>query len=177
MNANITALMEVKEQLETSQHVIRELIPQVGMQVVCGYHDINNELTINSIAAFDGRIRKLKSGIHIGEVELGCSTTLASLLIDIQRIFPSIHSLACIKYESAFINQLQAKNYNIVEIDRTKDANLKCSQTLPKQITSLHAQEELVDIIYDLGAHGLEPIIRVLGQSPQEVLNIILDLK
>ena len=45
------------------------------------------------------------------------------------------------------------------------------------KIRNLYAQEEPLDMIDAVGDHGFVPSIRVLGQSPQEILNIILDLK
>lgn len=149
-----------------------ELVPEVQMNL--GYA-VRNAQTEEDVAAFPGRISVYKKRLYFkGEPCFGASSHVARLILGMMKKYPFIRSCANIKYSEMTIKKAKKNKMNIVFFDRRvepedikqkegKSLEFLLNQTLLKNNTA-------PDIIYDTGDTGKEPMIRLFGRDPVEVI-------
>ncbi|MCX7965887.1 MAG: bifunctional hydroxymethylpyrimidine kinase/phosphomethylpyrimidine kinase [Syntrophorhabdaceae bacterium] len=149
-----------------------ELIPAVQMNL--GYA-IKNAVTEEDVAAFPGRISVHKNRVYFkGDPCFGASSHVARLILGIMKKYPFIRSCANIKYSKLAIDKAKKSKFNIVFLDRRKEPE-DVRQTEGKSLDFLLNQilpeiDSPPDIIYDMGDMGKEPMIRLFGRNPFEVI-------
>ena len=111
-----------------------------------------------------------------GFFEFGCSKHVASVILTAMNFDSSIRCAINIKYSEYNIEKCKKLGLKIGSFDRMYE---------PKQVKSTmewgtsHAIKQLgyvPDIIYDTGSVGKEPMIRVLGINPDDVVKKVYKL-
>ncbi|MDV2482029.1 phosphomethylpyrimidine kinase [Methanoculleus sp. Wushi-C6] len=147
------------------------LIPEVGMNVVYALPDARGN---EDVAAVLGRIVRLGEAVHpVGEVRFGASDHVARIVLTAMRFDPRIRSAANIRFSEALLPELDNLLFEVCSFDRTKEP--PGVRTMDWGVASC-CKEGVPDIIYDRGAMGKEPMIRVLGEDPVAVAQNILKL-
>lgn len=152
-----------------------ELIPEVQMNI--GYALPQAE-SVEEVAAFPGRISQSQGKILFkGEPQFGASSHVARLILAMMKYFPYLRAGGNMRYDQAYVDKAQKKNYKVVFFDRRKEPP-RLKQTEGKSLDFL--MESLLkkmgqppDFIYDRGDVGKEPIIRCFGRDPLELLEKI----
>lgn len=144
-------------------------IPEVGMNFA---YALENAQKLEDICAIDGRIIKTKDkAIVCGKIDFGVSKHVASIVIAAMSNDKNIRSAMNIKYSNKILEKCEKNGLIISTFDR-KNEPTHISSTMEwgtkQAITSLGI---VPDIIYDMGDIGKEPMIRVLGKNPSEVLS------
>ena len=89
-------------------------------------------------------------------------------------------SVMNIRYEKEIISRCRRQNWRIKHFDRRKEPDKikkKEGATLEWGVGSILQQSSYIpDVIYDLGDMGKEPMIRIFGKTPQEVIKKVLCL-
>lgn len=163
-------MKRLKEKLSSSD--LACLVPEVQMNV--GYA-LASPLGVEDVCAFPGRISVRKGRLYFnGEPEFGCSSHVARLIIQCMKYFPSLRSCANVRYREEYIRNAQKRGLKVLFFDRREEpeeVKVNEGESLPFLIDRvLSRASEPPDIIYDLGDMGKEPMIRVLGRDPFEVL-------
>jgi hydroxymethylpyrimidine kinase/phosphomethylpyrimidine kinase len=170
--------------LKKAMEVLREkkmghLIPEVSSNL--GYALPHAE-GIEDVAAFPGRIVRWKDSIAThSDPEFGASKHIANIILTVMKFDPEYCSAMNIRYSKENIVQLREKGFLVGHFDR----RLEPKRVKEKEGSSLEwgvgevlrKWKRVPDFIYDQGDVGKEPMIRVLGRDPQEVVNKILKLK
>lgn len=147
------------------------LIPEVGMNIVYALPDARSK---DDVAGVLGRIVRLGEAVHpVGEIAFGASDHVARIVITAMRFDPRVRSAANIRFSEALLPELDNLLFEVCSFDREKEP--PGVQTMDWGVASC-CREGVPDIIYDRGAVGKEPMIRVLGEDPVMVAHNILKL-
>ena len=169
-------VQELKKALEAlKERKVGHLIPEVSSNL--GYalpYASRNE----DVAAFPGRIVRYGDSIAtIGSPEFGASRHVSNIILTVMRFHPGYRSAMNIRYSEEFVAQLETKGFVVGHFDRKRE---------PKKIKEregsslewgveevLKKMRQIPDFICDKGDVGKEPMIRVLGKNPMEVVEKI----
>ncbi|MBA4390458.1 MAG: hypothetical protein C0399_05925 [Syntrophus sp. (in: bacteria)] len=166
----IHGLREAKERLLTLNPV--ELIPEVQMNV--GYA-IEGAAGTEDVAAFPGRIGKHQGKIQIKAGPLfDASSHVALMILTYMRYYPRIRACANVRYDEAIVRKAKTAKMDAVFYDRMKEsASTKGTEGRGLDIIVervLKKAKRPLDIIYDKGGLGKEPMIRLFAKNPGELI-------
>lgn len=150
------------------------LIPEVGINF--GYA-LKNAKSSNDVCALNGRIVKSNYlPIREGEIDFGTSKHIASVIFAAMKHDPDIRSAMNIKFSKESIEICKNMNLSVGSFDRTyepKDVKSTMEWGTQEAISNL---DFVPDIIYDEGGSGKEPMIRILGKNPNDVIDKVYRL-
>lgn len=174
----------VLEALQTSlvrlqKASIGHLIPEVQSNL--GYA-LRFAETRAHVAAFPGRLVRLgETIVSVRGPAFGSSRHMASIILTTMRHDPRFRSAMNIRFSDARVRQCQTLGWKVGAFDRThepEDVKKREGGSLEWGTeTVLSAGTKIPDVIYDRGDIGKEPMIRVLGQTPHEVVDKVLQLR
>jgi hydroxymethylpyrimidine kinase/phosphomethylpyrimidine kinase len=153
-------------------HIIPEVATNLGFALphAEGFEDV---------AAFPGRIVRLKDSVAtVADPEFGASHHIARIILTMMSFAPDHCSAMNIRYSKEAVMLLKKKGYRIESFDR----RLEPRSVKEREGSSLEwgvgevlkRGKGIPDFIYDVGDVGKEPMIRVLGRTPMEVINKML---
>lgn len=131
------------------------------------------------VAAFPGRIVRFKDSVAtFGDPEFGASQHVANIILTVMKFNPEYRSAMNIRYSKENVAQLEGKGFLIGHFDRRfepKRVKEREGSSLEWGVGEvLKRMRRIPDFIYDEGGVGKEPMIRVLGRNPMEVVNKVL---
>jgi hydroxymethylpyrimidine/phosphomethylpyrimidine kinase len=130
-----------------------------------------NAKTPNDVCAIDGRITKHKGRFSLcGTLDFGASKHVASIVLTAMSYDATMRSAVNIRYSQKTVDLCKKIGFTLGSFDR-KNEPLDAASTMAwgtNYVITEHGR--LPDIIYDTGSVGKEPMIRVLGKNPEEVL-------
>ncbi|MDY6863474.1 MAG: bifunctional hydroxymethylpyrimidine kinase/phosphomethylpyrimidine kinase [Thermodesulfobacteriota bacterium] len=137
--------------------------------------------TAQDVAAFPGRIIRINKEVEILQDPVwGASKHIARVILSVMKFNPDYRSAMNIKYSEEIIKICYNLNYVILKFDRAlepEDVKEKEGATLKWGIHSILGKGRKVpDIVYDLGETGKEPMVRVIGENPLNVVGKILKI-
>jgi hydroxymethylpyrimidine kinase / phosphomethylpyrimidine kinase / thiamine-phosphate diphosphorylase len=167
----IKALDEALAQLQREKEIGR-LIPEVSSNL--GYA-LPSAQTKRDVAAFPGRIIRVRDTMTtINAPAFGASQHIASIILTVMQHDPSCRSAMNIAYSPSLLKACEKAGFSVLGFDRAKE---------PQEVTEeegrslawgvenvLKRSGEVPDAIYDEGGWGKEPMIRILGRNPEEVI-------
>ena len=171
----------VIQELKGAMEMLKEgkvghLIPEVSSNL--GYALPYAE-GIGDIAAFPGRIVRFKDSVAtFGDSEFGASQHVANIILTVMKFNPEYRSAMNIRYSKENVAQLEGKGFLIghfarrLEPKRVKEKEGSSLEWGVREV--LRKLKRVPDFIYDEGDIGKEPMIRVLGRNPMEVVNKVL---
>lgn len=146
---------------------IHELIPEVGMNIVAASSDAKSPA---DVAGFTGRIVRVgKTIMAVGQVARGGSRHTAQVLLALMKHWNEIRACAVIKHDPSCVRKLRSLGYRIIEVGPHKSPQ-HIIKDIEEAIKSLRNPPS---VIVDKGAHGLEPVIYILGKTTMEVAELI----
>jgi hydroxymethylpyrimidine kinase/phosphomethylpyrimidine kinase len=172
-------IQELKRAVEVlKENKIGHLIPEVSSNL--GYALPQAE-GVGDVAAFPGRIVRFKDSVAThSDPEFGASQHVANIILTVMRCYPEYCSAMNIRYSKENITRLKSRGFFIGHFDR----RLEPKRVKEKEGSSLEwgvgevlrKMERFPDFIYDEGDVGKEPMIRVLGKNPMDVVQKILKI-
>jgi len=170
-------LQELKKALELMKEAkVGNLIPEVSSNL--GYALPQAE-GMEDVAAFPGRIVRYKDTVTtFSDPEFGASKHVANIILTAMKSNPEYCSAMNIRYSKENVNQIKKKGFLVSHFDR----RLEPKRVKEKEGSSLEwgvgevlkRMKRVPDFIYDEGDVGKEPMIRVLGRDPVEVVGKVL---
>ena len=166
----IRGLKKAKERLLTLNPV--DLIPEVQMNL--GYA-IEGAAGVEDVAAFPGRIGKHQGKIQIkAEPLFDASHHVALMVLTYMRVYPRIRACVNVRYDEAIIKKAKAAKMDVAFYDRMKEptgTKGKEGEALDVIVEgALKKAKRPLDIIYDKGGPGKEPMIRIFAKNPEELI-------
>jgi len=157
---------------------IGHLIPEVSSNL--GYA-LPYAKSFEDVAAFPGRIVRFRESIEtVGAPEFGASKHIANIILSVMRFNPEYCSAMNIRYSKENILKLRKKGFLVAHFSREaepKKIKQREGSSLEWGVSEvLKKLGKVPDFIYDEGDIGKEPMIRVLGRNPIEVINKIKTL-
>ena len=152
------------------------LIPEVSSNL--GYALPNAE-GVEDIAAFPGRIIRFEDSVAtLSDPEFGASQHIANIILTVMKFDPEYCSAMNIRYSKESVARLRGKGFLVGHFDRRfeqKRVKQREGSSLEWGVGEvLRKLRQVPDFIYDQGDVGKEPMIRVLGKNPVEVVEKIL---
>jgi len=145
-----------------------EFLPEVGSNM--GYA-VLGALEQDEVAAFDGRIVRVgATAKRVGCPRFGASKHVARIVLAASSRDPDTRCAMNLKYSEENLEACKKARLSVSTFDRTRE---------PKGVSSMtwgvHAAIDkfgtVPDVIYDKGGLGKEPMIRLLGKSPGDVVS------
>jgi hydroxymethylpyrimidine kinase/phosphomethylpyrimidine kinase len=156
----------------------RSLVPEVQMNL--GYA-LPWASSVQDVAAFPGRIVALKEGVaRIRGPAYGVSSHVARTILTAMGHDREYRSAMNIRYDLGYLKRAQDLGYLVAGFsrkDEPEEVKFKEGSTLVWGVKrAIEGAGVVPDIIHDAGDIGKEPIIRVLGHDPLEVVDKALRL-
>lgn len=144
------------------------LIPEVGMNFA---YAIQNAKKLEEICAIEGRIHKIKNKAKVcGNVNFGRSKHVASIILAAMSLDKNYRCAVNIRYSKNTLELCKKLDFSISSFDR-KNEPAQTQSTMEWGTKQVIEKMGIVpDIIYDSGGIGKEPMIRVLGKNPKDVI-------
>jgi hydroxymethylpyrimidine kinase / phosphomethylpyrimidine kinase / thiamine-phosphate diphosphorylase len=152
------------------------LIPEVSSNL--GYALPNAE-GVEDIAAFPGRIIRFEDSVAtLSDPEFGASQHIANIILTVMKFDPEYCSAMNIRYSKESVARLRGKGFLVGHFDRRfepKRVKQREGSSLEWGVGEvLRKLRRVPDFIYDQGDVGKEPMIRVLGRNPLDIVHKIL---
>lgn len=148
-----------------------DLIPEVGTNIA---YALPNARIPDDVAAVEGRIVRLAGKAHaVGDVRFGASDHVARIVLTAMKFDPAVRAAANIRYSPESVSLLEDMLLEVCSFDRTKEP--PGIRTMDWGVASC-CKSGVPDVIYDRGGMGKEPMIRILGDDPEVIVNNIIKL-
>ncbi len=156
----------------------RALAPEV--QINIGY-SLPWPDSIMDVAAFPGRIIGLKDGVKaVSCPEFGASSHVARIILTAMGSDPAFRSAMNIRFDESYIERAAGLGLTVQEFSRDEepeDVRAREGSTLSWGVrTAIERAGRVPDLIFDRGAAGKEPMIRLLGKEPVGVVEMALKI-
>jgi hydroxymethylpyrimidine kinase / phosphomethylpyrimidine kinase / thiamine-phosphate diphosphorylase len=134
--------------------------------------------TPEEVAAFPGRLVRLPEGLRpAGAPAFGVSRHIAGVILAAMRHHPELRSAMNIRFSESLLEKAVAHRLHVAGFDRAREpADVKSREGSTLEWGTLEAirgSPVKPDLIHDRGEIGKEPMIRVLGTDPVDVLRKI----
>lgn len=158
---------------------VGNLVPEVQSNL--GYALPFGE-THQDVAAFPGRLVRIGERIvSVSRPAFGASRHIATIILTTMRHDPEFRSAMNIRFSEGLIQQCTALGWKVCSFDRGDEPEAvkqREGSSLEWGVERVLSKETSIpDIIFDRGDVGKEPMIRVLGRNPDEVVDKVLKLQ
>jgi len=158
---------------------IGNLIPEVHSNLGYALPFAENS---EDVAAFPGRITKLHNSIAtLSTPEFSSSRHIASIILTLMKHDPNFRSVMNIRFSEKIIQTCEGVGLKVRSFDRADEPlRIKSQEGSSLEWGTqevLKKQNEIPDIIFDRGDVGKEPMVRVIGKNPGEVVRKVLKIK
>lgn len=150
-----------------------KLIPEVRMNISGSLSNAKNK---NDIAGIEGRITIINGFPKAsGEIKFGVSDHTARLILTAKKFDSSINFVINLKYIPELIQSIK-KNTNldlqeIIREEQPEDVKRKEYSTMRWLINeSVKKKGKIPDLIWDKGAIGKEPMMRLFGKNSNDII-------
>lgn len=184
--AAIAQQMARPQVIERLQAAVRQLlqapigrfIPEVRSNLV---YALPNAAGPNDVAAVPGRISQTGDTLlALREPAFGASRHIAKVVLAAMNRDPGMRSAMNLRFSESLIEAARQAGFKIACFDRAEEpveVKLKEGSSLEwGTMKALESAGEMVDLIYDRGEVGKEPMVRVLGRDPAEVVAKVLKI-
>lgn len=159
-----------------SEQPLGKLIPEVRSNL--GYA-LSGALDFNEVAAVPGRISQAGPKLIISKnPTFGASQHIAKVILAAMGFDSEMRSAMNIRYSQEMLSACRETGLRVASFDRKeepKEVKEREGSTLEWGTTrALEGATEIPDVIYDEGEIGKEPMIRVLGRHPMDVVEKIM---
>ena len=179
--AHLITRQQVLERLQAAvQQLLRapigRFIPEVRSNLA---YALPNAAGPDDVAAVPGRISQTGDLLlALREPAFGASRHIAKVVLAAMSRDPGVRSAMNLRFSESLIEAARRAGLKIASFDRAEEpeeVKLKEGSTLEwGTLKALESAAEMVDLIYDRGEVGKEPMLRVLGRDPAEVVAKVL---
>ena len=167
----LTVLEQAYESL--TKEVLGWIIPEVRSNF--GYA-IEGACERDDVAAFPGRLTEIKNRIvAVRRPEFGGSRHIARVILAAMRYHPELRSAINIRYTPDILEACRRCELRVASFSRTEEpaeVKLREGSTLEWGTErAFSASTEPLDVVYDEGEIGKEPMIRLFGETPNDVVD------
>jgi len=175
--ARYGAMKEMEEALKKlGKYRLGHLVPEVRSNL--GYA-IPFAREAGDVLAVPGRITEIKGMIvPSSRPAFGASRHISRIILTAMKKDPSIRSAMNIRFSHEVISACREIGLRIASFDRNEEPGavkeIEGSTLEWGTEKAIEEASQVPDIIYDLGEMGKEPMVRVLGKDPEEVVSKVI---
>lgn len=161
-------LTEVETAVEALESILdARLLPEVGSNI--GYC-VEGALEAEDVAALTGRIVRVgEKAQAVGCARFGASKHVARIVLAAHARDASVRCAMNIKYSPKAVRACRAAKLSVTSFDRAKEPKGASSMTWGVSRT-IERHGGVPDVIFDMGGQGKEPMIRIMGKDPRDVV-------
>ncbi len=155
LNTNIIALTR------TSQFA--RLVPEVGSNFVAC---LTGATKLSQVAGLTGRIILVRGEPEpVGEVDFGWTPFMGRVILKAHALNDTVHAAISLRYSNAIVEATRRAGLQVVGF------RLEELKPLPDCMTleALSKFGFVPEVLFDWGAHGVEPLLVVFGSTPKVV--------
>ncbi len=172
----LTALEHALERL--ADEPIGHLIPEVRSNLA---YALPTAMDHRDVAAVPGRITQAGHRLIVcRQPRFGASRHMAKVVLAAMRCHAGMRSAMNIRYSKSILQACRRVGFRIASFDRRQEPQeIKRKEGSSLEwgtLLALRDSGSMVDVIYDLGETGKEPMIRVLAAHPREVVQKVLQV-
>lgn len=146
-----------------------ELLPEVGSNM--GFA-VYGAIDPAEVAALTGRIVRVRDGAKaVGCAEFGASKHVARIVLAASAFDPSVRCALNLKYTTGNLRACRGAKLSIASFDRAGEPRGASSMTWGVTQAIERRRRKVPDVIFDRGGPGKEPMIRLLGTDPGDVVS------
>jgi hydroxymethylpyrimidine/phosphomethylpyrimidine kinase len=177
--ARSDVLEELDKALERLKRLnVGRLIPEVQSNLA---YAIPYAESVHDVASFPGRIVRVSNTVtNVAAPRFGASRQIHHLVLAAMYYDTDMRAAMNIAYSESLVSRIRSLGHLAVEVDRTRtppDLVQEEGSTLAWGV--LDAIEELGRVptaVYDRGAMGLVPMIRLFGRHPGAIVDLVAKL-
>lgn len=148
-------------------------MPEVGINI--GYA-LNNAKTPQDICALTGRLVRVGQEVrYLGTAEFGASKHVARIILTVMKKDKKIRAAMNIRYRPEIVEKCKKLNYTIGTFDRGNEPRESSTMEWGTE-TAIEDLGFVPDIIFDTGGIGKEPMMRILGTDPEDVIKKVKNI-
>jgi hydroxymethylpyrimidine kinase/phosphomethylpyrimidine kinase len=137
--------------------------------------------TLEDVAAFPGRITRIHDSIAtVSGPAFGASRHVATIILTLMRHDSRFRSVMNIRFSEDIVRACETAGLQIASFDRAyepKEIKEQEGSSLEWGTAEVLKNGRVPDIIFDRGDLGKEPMVRVIGKNPDEVVRKVIKLK
>lgn len=138
--------------------------------------------THEDVAAFPGRLIRVREDlVSVSAPAFGASRHIGTIILTTMRHDPAFRSAMNIRFSQQLVERCRMLGWKVSSFDRKDEPNMvkeaEGSSLEWGTERVLSTQNEVPDMIFDRGEVGKEPMIRLLGRNPEEVVDKVLALR
>ena len=167
----LDSLARAADRIRESPSLLR-LAPEVQSNLA---YALPHATTHDEVAAFPGRIVRLPEGLApVRPPAFGASRHIASVILAAMRHYPWLRATMNISFSEALLARAKERGLIASGFDRArepKEVKEREGSSLEwGTVEAIRQTTEIPDLIYDRGEVGKEPMVRILGMDPDDVL-------
>ncbi len=173
----IEVINQIKEiyNFISEKKVFSKLIPEVRLNIS---GSLPNAKDKSEVAGIEGRVTIINGYPKAsGVIKFGVSDHTARLILTAKEFDKSINFVMNLKYSPSLVQNIEEKTdlktYEFVretQPDEVKKKEHSTMQWLIKEYLNKTDIKEIPDIIWDTGAKGKEPMIRLFGKNSEDMI-------
>jgi len=131
------------------------------------------------VAAFPGRIIRMNTTIAtLDTPAFGASNHIASIILTVMKHDSAFRSVMNIQFSGSVLQACQEEGLRVCGFSRRLEPQ-EVSEGEGRSLAwgverVLATSDKVPDVIYDEGGWGKEPMVRVLGKNPEEVVRKVI---
>ncbi|HID25209.1 MAG TPA: bifunctional hydroxymethylpyrimidine kinase/phosphomethylpyrimidine kinase [Thermoplasmata archaeon] len=159
---------ELNKTVHQLLHILpKNLIPEVGINIGYALPDAENR---NQVCALDGRIIRGKQRFYHGILRFGVSKHISSIILTTMKFNKNMRSAMNIKYTPELMEKIKETGLTVCSFSREEEPE-EVESTMKWGTTFvIRKHGEVPDVIWDKGSVGKEPMIRLLGKTPEDLI-------
>lgn len=158
------ALQQAVDALQT--FLPRRLMPEVGINVAYALHDATSHA---GVCAVRGRLAYTDGPVQVGECRFGASRHVASIVLATMQHDASMRSAMNVAYQEDVVAACRDAGLTTGSFDRADEPPGRSTMEWGTGRV-IEQRGGIPDVIWDEGDIGKEPMIRVLGTTPRQVV-------
>jgi hydroxymethylpyrimidine kinase/phosphomethylpyrimidine kinase len=164
-------LVELDEAVKALEAMLcRDWVPEVGINFA---YALPQARYYEDVCAIKGRIVGLgNEARHVGCLGFGASRHVARIVLAAMHWDPEMRSALNLRYSPDNLSKLKATGLEVASFDRRREPEGVRTMEWGTAM-AIKKSGRVPDVIFDKGGIGKEPMIRVLGRNPFEVLEKI----
>jgi hydroxymethylpyrimidine/phosphomethylpyrimidine kinase len=145
-----------------------QFVPEVGINF--GYA-LESAQILDDICALEGRLIRVGDNIgHCGGLKFGSSKHVGRIILTTMKYDPEFRSAMNIKYKPEIVEICSSLKFTTGSFKRAEEPQESSTMEWGTE-SAIKKLGKVPDIIYDTGGVGKEPMIRILGKNPQDVMD------
>jgi predicted fused transcriptional regulator/phosphomethylpyrimidine kinase len=139
------------------------VIPEVGSNFVACLPDA---VKLSQVAGLTGRIILVRGKPEpVGEIEFGWAPFMGRVILKAHALNNSIQAAIALRHSSEIVEAARRAKLQVVGFRLSKTVPIPDCMTL----AGLEKFRFVPEVLFDWGAHGVEPLMVVFGSTPKEI--------